>query len=160
LLAAGRDVDDSLTKLGQIADKLGLSQHVRLLGLRRDIPVVLSAADIHVSASWHESFPNNILEAMCAGLPVVATAVGGVPEQIVDGLTGLLVPARNPDALSEALLALAHDGERRKAMGRAGRERVEREFPITRSVNELEQVYGQLGAGSDLGARSPVAGSW
>src|SRR5262249_19188815 len=53
LLAAGRDVDDSLTKLGQIADKLGLSQHVRLLGLRRDIPVVLSAADIHVSASWH-----------------------------------------------------------------------------------------------------------
>jgi glycosyltransferase involved in cell wall biosynthesis len=159
LLAAGRDVDDRLTKLRQMADELGLSQHVRLLGLRRDIPVVLSTVDVHVSASWYESFPNNILEAMCAGLPVVATAIGGVPDQVADGLTGILVPARNPKALSEALLALAHDGERRKAMGRAGRERVKREFPITRSVSRLEQVYGRLGAGSDSGARSPVADS-
>jgi glycosyltransferase involved in cell wall biosynthesis len=129
-----------------MADELGLSQHVRLLELRRDIPVVLSAADIHVSASWHENFPNNNLEAMCAGLPLVATAIGGVPEQIADGLTGILVPARNPNALSEALLALAHDDERWKVMGRAGRERVKREFPITRSVNGLEQVYGQVGS--------------
>jgi glycosyltransferase involved in cell wall biosynthesis len=157
LLGAGRDVNDNLIKLRQMADELGLSQHVRLLGQRRDIPVVLSTADIHVSASWHESFPNNILEAMCAGLPVVATATGGVPEQVADGLTGILVPARNPKALSEAVLALAHDRERRQAMGRAGRERVEREFPIARSVSGLEQVYGRLGAGSDSGARSPVA---
>jgi glycosyltransferase involved in cell wall biosynthesis len=145
LLAAGRDIGNSLPKLRQMADELGLSPHVRLLGERRDIPVVLSAADIHISASWRESFPNNILEAMCAGLPVVATAIGGVPEQIVDGLTGILVPARNPKALSKAILALAHDHEQRKAMGRAGRERVEREFPITRSVGALEQVYKQLG---------------
>ena len=81
LLAAGRDVDGTLTKLRQMADELGLSQHVRLLELRRDIPVVLSAADIHVSASWHENFPNNNLEAMCAGLPLVATAVGGVTDR-------------------------------------------------------------------------------
>jgi glycosyltransferase involved in cell wall biosynthesis len=146
LLVAGRDVDDRLAKLRQMSDELGLSQHVRLLGLRPDIPVVLSAADIHVSASWHESFPNNILEAMCAGLPVVATTIGGIPEQVADGLTGILVPAQNPEALSEGLLALAHDSERREAMGRAGRERVEREFPITRSVSGLEQVYGRLGA--------------
>jgi glycosyltransferase involved in cell wall biosynthesis len=146
LLVAGRDIDDSLTKLRQMADELGFLQHVRLLGLRRDIPAVLSAADIHVSASWHESFPNNILEAMCAGLPVVATAIGGVPEQIADELTGILVPARNPNALSEALLALAHDSERRKAMGRAGRERVKVEFPIERSVGALEQLYERLGA--------------
>jgi len=156
LLAAGRDVNGSLTKLRQMADELGLSQHVRLLGLRRDIPVVLSAADVHVSASWRESFPNNILEAMCAGLPVVGTAIGGVPEQIADGVTGILVPAQDPNALSKALVALAYDSERRKALGRAGRERVEREFPITRSVSRLEQVYGQLGGGPDLEARSAV----
>jgi glycosyltransferase involved in cell wall biosynthesis len=153
LLAAGRDVDDSLKKLREMADELGLSQNVRLLGLRRDIPVVLSAADIHVSASWRESFPNNVLEAMCAGLPIVATAIGGVPEQVSDGVTGILVPARNSSALSKALLALAHDREQRKAMGRAGRERVERKFPITRSVSSLEQVYGRFAAGPELETR-------
>ena len=100
---------------------------------------------IHVSASWYESFPNNILEAMCAGLPVVATAVGGVPEQVADGLTGILVPARNPKALSEALLTLARDLDRRRAMGRAGRQRAEVEFPIARSVTALEQTYVRLG---------------
>jgi glycosyltransferase involved in cell wall biosynthesis len=67
-----------------------LLQYLRLLVLRRDIPVVFSAANIHVSASWHEGFPNNILEVMCAGLPVVATAIGGVPEQIADGFDGYI----------------------------------------------------------------------
>jgi glycosyltransferase involved in cell wall biosynthesis len=138
LLAAGRDVDGRLAELRQMAAALGLSSHVRLLGERRDIPVLLSAADIHVSASWYESFPNNILEAMCAGLPIIATRVGGVPEQVVDGVTGLLVPAQDPTALSEALLAMAVDREHRKAidrehrkaMGGAGRARVQAEFPI------------------------------
>jgi glycosyltransferase involved in cell wall biosynthesis len=144
LLAAGRDVDGNLAKLGEAAEELGLSQHVRLLGERRDIPVILSAADIHVSASWYESFPNNILEAMSAGVPVVATAVGGVPEQIVDDLTGILVSARSPHALAEAIIMLARDADRRKAMGRAGRKRVELEFPIVRSVSALEQAYEHL----------------
>jgi glycosyltransferase involved in cell wall biosynthesis len=154
LLAAGRDVDGRLAKLRQMADALGLSSHVRLLGERRDIPVLLSAADIHVSASWYESFPNNILEAMCAGLPIVATRVGGVPEQVVDGVTGILVPAQNPRALSEALLAMTFDRERRKAMGRAGRERVQVEFPIERSVGALEHVYERLGARLRDGTRA------
>jgi glycosyltransferase involved in cell wall biosynthesis len=146
LLAAGRDVDGRLAKLRQMAAALGLSSHVRLLGERRDIPVLLSAADIHVSPSWYESFPNNILEAMCAGLPVIATRVGGVPEQVVDGVTGLLVPAQDPAALSEALLAMTVDREHRKAMGDAGRVRVQAEFPIERSVGALEQVYERLAA--------------
>jgi glycosyltransferase involved in cell wall biosynthesis len=157
LFAAGRDVDGNLAKLRHMAGELGLSAHVRLLGERRDIPVVLSAADIHVSPSWYESFPNNILEAMCAGLPVVATAVGGVAEQVADGLTGILVPPRNPTALSEALLALAHDHERRQAMGRAGRERVACEFPIARSIGALEQAYARLGACSEFRDYSSLA---
>ena len=146
LLAAGRDIDGRLATLRQMADAFGLSSHVRLLGERRDIPALLSAADIHVSASWYESFPNNILEAMCAGLPTVATRVGGVPEQVVDGETGILVPAQNPRALSEALLALTLDRERREAMGRAGRARVQAEFPIERSVGALQQIYQRVGA--------------
>lgn len=144
LLAAGRDVDGNLAKLGEAAKELGLSQHVRLLGERRDIPVILSAADIHVSASWYESFPNNILEAMSAGVPVVAAAVGGIPEQIVDGLTGILVPARTPPALAEAIITLAGDADRRKAMGRAARKRAKLEFPIIQSVSALEHAYERL----------------
>jgi len=146
LLVAGRDINGRLATLRQMADAFGLSSHVRLLGERRDIPALLSAADIHVSASWQESFPNNILEAMCAGLPTVATRVGGVPEQVVDGETGVLAPAQNPSALSQALLALTLDRERREAMGRAGRARVQAEFPIERSVSALQQIYQQLGA--------------
>ena len=81
---------------------------------------------------------------MAAGLPVVATAVGGAPEQVVDGLTGLLVPLRAPEALAEALAALAADPERRNNMGRAARERVKLHFPIERSVAALEQAYCRL----------------
>lgn len=145
LLAAGRDIDGRLATLQQMADALGLSSHVRLLGERLDVPALLSAADIHVSASWYESFPNNILEAMCAGLPTVATRVGGVPELVIDGETGTLVPTHNPRALSEALLALALHRERREAMGRAGRARAQVEFPLERSVGGFQQIYDQLG---------------
>ena len=141
LLVAGRDVDGSLAELVQLTAQLGLSQHVRLLGERRDIPIILAAADIHVSASHHESLPNNILEAMCAHLPIVATAVGGVPEQVVDGVTGILVPARIRTILSEALLLVATNPNVRTAMGRRGRKRVELEFPIVKSSRALEQTY-------------------
>jgi glycosyltransferase involved in cell wall biosynthesis len=92
---------------------------------------------------------------MSAGLPVVATAVGGVPEQVVDGVTGLLVPARSPADLAEAIGALAADPERRKRMGQAARERVKRHFPIERSVAALEQVYG--GLARPVGARNRAA---
>ena len=123
LLAAGKDVTGHLADLLRMADALGLSGHLRFLGQRRDVPVILSAADIHISASHEEGFPNNIVEAMCAGLPVVATAVGGVPELVVDGATGVLVPARHPPRMAEALQALAGDPQRRRAMGVAGRAR-------------------------------------
>jgi glycosyltransferase involved in cell wall biosynthesis len=144
LLVVGGDLAGNLADLDRLSDRLQLSRHVRFLGQRQDIPVILSAADVHVSASHTEGFPNNILEAMCAGLPVVATAVGGAPEQVVDGLTGLLVPAHAPAALADALAALAADPERRKSMGRAAGERVALHFPIERSVAALEQAYSRL----------------
>jgi glycosyltransferase involved in cell wall biosynthesis len=144
LLIVGLDVDGRLAELDRLSARLQLSRHVRFLGQRQDIPVILSAADVHVSASHTEGFPNNILEAMSAALPVVATAVGGAPEQIVDGVTGLLVPARSPADLAEALGALAADPERRQSMGRAARERVKLHFPIERSVAALERLYDEL----------------
>ena len=144
LLVAGLDMCGHLDALRLLADKLDLSQNVRLLGQRRDIPIILSAADIHVSPSHHEGFPNNVLEAMCARLPIVATAVGGVPEQVIDGVTGILVPAQNPPALSKALLSLAYEPDLRTAMGLRGQRRVQLEFPITRSVSALKQTYESL----------------
>jgi glycosyltransferase involved in cell wall biosynthesis len=141
LIVAGRDVQGSLENLRRRAHDLGLSRNVRFVGERNDVPVILSAADIHISASHHEGFPNNILEAMSAGLPVVATAVGGVPEQIIDGETGILVPARDHAALAAAIEALVADVDARQAMGRAGREHVTRTFRIERSVAALSKIY-------------------
>ena len=146
LLVVGRDVNGSLGELTRLAAEMKLSSHVHLLGERDDIPLILSAADIHVSASHHEGLPNNIVEAMCAGLPVAATAVGGVPELVVDGVTGLLVPARNPALMADALYCLATDAGRRIAMGRAGRARVESHFTVERSVAAFEEIYAELAA--------------
>jgi glycosyltransferase involved in cell wall biosynthesis len=141
LLVSGRDVDGTLAALRRLADRQNLAGHVRFLGERRDIPAILSAADIHISASHYEGFPNNILEAMCAGLPIVATAVGGVSEQVVHGSTGLLVPPGDPGALAAALLTLANDARRRHMLGQGGRRRVEEQFPIRGAVRALELAY-------------------
>jgi glycosyltransferase involved in cell wall biosynthesis len=141
LLIVGRDVDGNLARLEGLCTRLNLVSHVRFLGERLDVPTILSAADIHVSASHTEGFPNNILEAMCSRLPVVATAVGGVPELVVSGVTGLLVSGQDADALGVALLTLANDGKRRVCMGRAGHERAKANFSIQRSVAALEDIY-------------------
>ncbi len=142
LLAAGRDVAGNLAAFRRLAAAHGLDGRVQFLGPRLDVPVILSAADIHVSASHHEGFPNNITEAMCAALPVVATAVGGVPEQVVAGSTGLLVPPHQPAALADALLTLARDPARRVAFGRAGCERASDLFSLQGFVRGLEEAYG------------------
>jgi glycosyltransferase involved in cell wall biosynthesis len=144
LLVVGRDVSGNLERLRQQAVRQGLARHVLFLGERRDVPVILSAGDIHVSASHFEGFPNNVMEAMCAGLPVVATAVGGVREQIDDGSTGLLVPPREPTALASALLALARNPDRRKTLGQAGRLRVTEQFPLRATVRALEDAYTSI----------------
>jgi glycosyltransferase involved in cell wall biosynthesis len=149
LLASGRDIDGNLGKLRTLACRYGIAKHIHFLGERQDIPAVLSASDIHVSASHYEGFPNNILEAMCAGLPVVATAVGGVPEQIVGGATGLLVPPGSPAALAAALYDLSCDSARRAAMGSAARDRVTVEFSIDRCVAAFDRAYTQLAKARD-----------
>ena len=143
-LFAGKDVHDHLPELKRLCQHHGLSKNVAFLGARTDVPVILSASDIHVSASHQEGLPNNIIEAMCARLPVVATAVGGVPELVVHGRTGYLLPPHDVDEMTGALLALARAPWRRKAFGEAGYARVASPFSIDRNVSAFESIYAGL----------------
>lgn len=119
---------------------LGLESHVKLLGARGDIPRLLSAADIFVNSSQWEGLPVAVLEAMSAGLPVVATAVGDVPRVVVEG-TGLVVPPHQPDALAAALLELLQDVQKRKAWGLAAKRRVRETYGAAAWVNQLVSLY-------------------
>lgn len=109
-------------------DEAGLTPSVQLLGLRDDIPRLLSATDVYVHCSLTEGFSNAILESMAAGLPAVVTLVAGNPEAVEDGVSGLLVPPDDPAALSQAIDQLLGDPARREAMGKAARRRVEEHF--------------------------------
>jgi glycosyltransferase involved in cell wall biosynthesis len=149
LLVVGRDIDGNLAELRRLSQQLGLSQHIFFLGQRMDVPIVLSAADVHVSASHEEGSPNNVIEAMCASLPVVATDVGGVPELVIHGGTGLLVPARKPGKMADALRVLATDRSMRRWMGAAGRARVESLASMDRRIAAFESIYLELARKAD-----------
>lgn len=125
-------------------DARGLKECVQLLGPRRDVPDLLAACDVFVLSSRQEGFPITILEAMAARKPVVATAVGGCAEAVVDGETGLIVPPEDPDALAEALTyVLTHPDEARQ-MGKAGRQRVEENFTTDAMVEKHLAVYERV----------------
>ncbi|MFU8858341.1 MAG: glycosyltransferase [Deferrisomatales bacterium] len=118
---------------------------VRFLGNRLDAPDVLRCLDLFVLPSRNEGISNTILEAMATALPVAATAVGGNPELVADGETGTLVPPGDPEALGRVLLAYAEDPAARESHGRAGRERVLREFSVASMVAAYEAVYRRVG---------------
>jgi glycosyltransferase involved in cell wall biosynthesis len=153
-LLVGKDVYDHLPELKRLCREYGLSRNVEFLGPRADVPIILSTSDIHISASHQEGLPNNIIEAMCARLPVVATAVGGVPELVVHGETGYLLPPQDAGRMTGALLALAQAPRRRKAFGDAGYARVASHFNIDNNVGAFESIYAGL-AGSHRYGRSP-----
>jgi glycosyltransferase involved in cell wall biosynthesis len=118
--------------------------HVHVLGSRADVPALLQASTLLVQASHQEGLPNAVLEAMAAGLPVVATAVGGTTELVVDGHTGRLVPPRDPDALAGALIALLADPGARARMGRAAVARASARFSLATMVSRYERLYDRL----------------
>jgi glycosyltransferase involved in cell wall biosynthesis len=125
------------------ATALGIAARVRFLGIRRDVPDALAASDVFVLASDYEGHPLSVMEAMAAGLPVVATAVGGVPELVTEGKTGLLVPAGDADALAAAMTRLAARALR-ESMSRRARERAVRDFGVQTMVDAYARLYRKL----------------
>jgi len=116
-----------------------------LAGARREIPEILAASDIvALPARFGEGCPNALLEAMAAGKPVVAARTGGIPEVVVDGKTGILVPREDVDALQAALRRLAADPALRASMGAAGRERAQSEFSAAKQVESYQALYSEL----------------
>lgn len=121
--------------------RLGLSGHVIWLGGRHDVPELLGACDIGVLASHEEGFSNAVLESMAAGLPMIATRVGGNPDAVIDGETGILVPPHDPLALGEAIVHLAADRDLARRMGDAARDRVAHRFSLERCVADYDRLF-------------------
>lgn len=144
LLLAGEDIEAGgayRSALERQARQLGVADRVRFLGRRDDVPALLAASDALVLPSSVEGLPLVVLEAMAAGRPVVATAVGGTPEAVVDGETGLLVPPGDVDALAEAVDSLLAAPERARRLGEAGRRRVRERFDADAAAQRILGLY-------------------
>jgi len=134
-----------------LASRLGISEQVRFLGIRRDIPRLMNAADAYVMSSAWEGMANVLLEASASTLPIVATDVGGNREVVLDGKTGFLVPPKDPQSLAEAMLRLmALPKEKWQKMGEAACRHVEDDFSLDRVVDRWKALYQEL---SDRKAR-------
>ena len=155
LLAAFRDVVKQIwgAKLLLIGDgplkkeckesaaELDIDDYVVFLGQRNDVPQILQVIDIFVLSSITEATSLTLLEAMAAGLPVIAMDVGGNPEIVLRDQTGILVPPRNYIELAKAIVSLIRDPEKRKRMGEAGKRRAKALFSIDRMLEEYAQIY-------------------
>jgi len=130
--------------LESLAVRLGLEDHVRFCGLRRDVPAILQSLDLFVLPSLFEGLPVALLEAMAAGRPVVATRVAGSSEVIEDGVNGRLVPPADAAALAEAMAELLDDPEQAQALARRGQEIVRQRYTIDRVTEAYERLYEEL----------------
>lgn len=143
VLVAG--AGDRRQALEEQVARLGLAGRVRILGQRDDVHDILGASDLFVCPSvWDEALGYVILEAMAAGVPVVASRVGGIPEVVRDGETGLLVPPRDAGALARAIAALLDEPARRAAMGRTARRAIEETFSMERAIDGTVALYREL----------------
>jgi glycosyltransferase involved in cell wall biosynthesis len=133
-----------LAELQQYAERCGVGREVIFTGLRRDVPAVLSSLDVSVMPSLNEALSNVVLESMAAAAPTVATRVGGTPEAIVDGVTGILVPPASSAALADAIVHLLNDTRLAAHLGHAARARIADHFSVTRMVRSTEDLYIEL----------------
>jgi glycosyltransferase involved in cell wall biosynthesis len=148
----------SRPELEQAAARLGVAERVHLLGTRTDVGAILDALDVAAMSSDFEGLPLFAFECMASGTPLVATNVGGLPEVIDDGETGLLVPARDPAALASALERLLRDPALRERLAAAARERV-RDYELPAIAARFGRLYDELLAESGVSARGPAATS-
>jgi glycosyltransferase involved in cell wall biosynthesis len=133
-----------LEQLHALSRSLGVAKAVTFTGLRSDVPSVLGAADVAVMPSLNEALSNVLLESMAAGAPVVATRVGGTPEALIDGETGLLVPPGDAGAIAGAVSRLLDDRELARRLGCAARRLIASQFSVQRMVSATEDVYATL----------------
>lgn len=125
--------------------ELRLADAVRFLGVREDVPVVMSAADAYVMSSAWEGMPMVLLEAAAAGLPIVATRVGGNHEVVLDQESGFLVPPRDHEALGSAMLQLgALSAGQRRSMGQRGYEHIRAHYGLARVAERWEEIYREV----------------
>ena len=146
VLIVGRD-DGPGADIEAAARELRIDGHVSMLGQRTDVADLLSASYIGLLCSHEEGFSNAILEGMAAGLPMVVTDVGGNAEAVLEGENGFVVPSRDPAALAEAIVRLAHDPALRARLGAAGRKRIEEHFSLDACIERYEDLYRGLFAG-------------
>jgi glycosyltransferase involved in cell wall biosynthesis len=126
------------------AERLGVRDRVVFAGHREDAASLVGELDLLVLPSWTEGLPGVVLEAMARSRAVVATPVGGTPEVVADGETGLLVPPRDPDALADAVSRLLADPELRRRMGEAGRRRVAEHFTAESMTRRVLEIYDEV----------------
>jgi glycosyltransferase involved in cell wall biosynthesis len=131
-------------ELERYAASLGIDNRVIFTGFRQDVARMLPEIDISVLPSLSEGLSNSLLEAMAAGVPVIATKVGGTPELVEDGATGLLVPPRNPAALGQAMTLLLDHPETARRIGDAARRDVTVRFSIDKMVRDTQSLYVKL----------------
>jgi glycosyltransferase involved in cell wall biosynthesis len=143
-------------ELMDLARELHLGEHVRFLGEVGDVSALLGRASLFVLPSQSEGISLTILEAMARGLPVVATKVGGTPEVVEDGNTGLLVAARDPAALARGILQIVGNPQEAQRLGLAARQRAEMHFDVRKMVAQYEALYDPTGA-SAVSVRDGVA---
>ena len=141
LKIAGQDKEGNLARFQAFIAKQGLENHVTFLGEFQDIKGLLAESDIFVHPSHTEGLPNAVIEAMSAGLPIVATSVGGIPELVQHDENGYLVAAKSPNELAEALIKLLESPEKRKAFGRAALQSALEKFDLAISVKNYEALY-------------------
>ncbi|MCD6291174.1 MAG: glycosyltransferase family 4 protein [Anaerolineae bacterium] len=133
-------------RLQMLAEQLSVARTVRFLGHRKDIPLILAATDVVVHLPVEpEPFGRVVVEAMAARRPIVAAAIGAIPELVRDGIDGLLVPPGDEAGVADALAGLMSDAALRERMGKAGRSRAERDFTVERYARGVMAVYDRLG---------------
>ena len=134
---------DQRNFLENFTTELGIEEKTTFLGARNDLPDVLSAADSILIPSLNEGFPRVANEAMASSKPIVATRVGGIPEAIINDVTGLLVESKDIDAMSNAIIRISSDTELQKQLGNTARQHAEVHYSASSYVSRLDEMYSR-----------------
>ena len=136
--------EELATELKELASDLQIQDKVIFLGWRDDMPIIYADLDLVALTSLNEGTPVSLIEAMASAKAVVATAVGGVPDIVLNGQTGILVPSEDEEKLSETMIDLLEDAEKRRDFGKRGREFVKGKFTKERLFADMARLYGNL----------------